>query len=98
MNQKLKLLGLGSLILTLLSAGESAFACSCAKAPTPRKAYEQAEAVFIGTPKEVSGIELHPCLREITRFESRRLRDFLTEAMKKRSRLPIADARQLSFG
>src|SRR5262245_30846592 len=58
MNQKLKLLGIGSLVLTLLPFSDTAFACSCAKAPTPCQAYGQAEAVFIGTPKEVSGIEL----------------------------------------
>jgi hypothetical protein len=57
MNQKIKLLGIGSLVLTLLSFSDTAFACSCAKAPTPCRAYEQAEAVFIGTPKEVSRIE-----------------------------------------
>lgn len=40
MNQKMKLLGIGSLALTVLSFGDTAFACSCAKAPTPCHAYE----------------------------------------------------------
>ncbi|MGH9753179.1 MAG: hypothetical protein ACREA2_10385 [Blastocatellia bacterium] len=53
----MKLLSIGSLVLTLASFGETAFACSCAKAPAPCQAYAQAEAVFIGTPKEVSRIE-----------------------------------------
>jgi Carboxypeptidase regulatory-like domain len=54
MNQKIKLLGIGSLVLTLLSFSDTAFACTCVKAPTPCQAYEQAGAVFIGIPKEVS--------------------------------------------
>ena len=54
MNQKLKLLSIGSLVLTLLSFSDAAFACECVKTPTPCVAYERAEAVFIGTPTEVS--------------------------------------------
>jgi hypothetical protein len=54
MNQKIKLLGIGSLVLTLLSFSDTAFACTCLKAPTPCVAYERAGAVFIGTPTEVS--------------------------------------------
>jgi hypothetical protein len=53
MNQKVKLLGIGSLALTLLSFSDTAFACECAKANTVCRAYERAEVVFIGTPKEV---------------------------------------------
>jgi carboxypeptidase family protein len=58
MKRKLKLLSIGSLVLTLLSFSDTAFACDCAGTRPPCEAYWQAEAVFIGTPKEVSWIEL----------------------------------------
>jgi hypothetical protein len=58
MNQRLKLLSMGSFVMTLLSFSDTAFACSCMQTPPPCEAYWRAEAVFIGTVKEVSQIEL----------------------------------------
>src|SRR5262245_11001668 len=57
MKQRWKLLGVGSLVLTLLSFSDRAFACTCARPPLPCEAYWQAEAVFIGTVKGLSWIE-----------------------------------------
>jgi hypothetical protein len=66
MNQKLKLLSIGSLVLTLLSFSDTAFACSCMGTRPPCEAYWQAEAVFIGTPKEVSWIEIEDKIENST--------------------------------
>jgi len=57
MNQRLKLLSIGSLALTLLSFSDTAFACTCRQPHLPCEAYGQAEAIFIGTVKELSWIE-----------------------------------------
>lgn len=64
MNQK-KLLGIGSLVLALLSFVDTAFACKCARTPTPCEAYGQAHAVFIGTAKELSWIEFEEKLEGV---------------------------------
>jgi Carboxypeptidase regulatory-like domain len=63
MNRKLKLLSIGSLVLTLLS--ETAFACDCMLSPHPCEAYWQVEAVFIGTAKELSWIEFEEKLEDL---------------------------------
>ncbi len=65
MNQKLKLLSIGLLVLALLSLSENAFACVCGPTSPPCEAYWQAEAVFIGTPKELSWIEYEEKLPEL---------------------------------
>ena len=57
MNRRWKLLSIGSLVLTLSSISETAFACDCMRTPPTCEAYWQAEAVFIGTAKELSWIE-----------------------------------------
>jgi hypothetical protein len=57
MNQRWKLLSIGSIVLALLSLSENVLACQCAGPPPPCEAYWQAEAVFIGTPKELSWLE-----------------------------------------
>jgi len=66
MNHKLKLLSIGSLVLTLLSFSDTAFACDCMGTRPPCEAYWQAEAVFIGTAKEVSWIELEDKIENST--------------------------------
>jgi carboxypeptidase family protein len=64
MIQRLKLLSIGSLALALLSLSENAFACECWLTRPPCEEYWQAEAVFIGTPKELSWIEFEDKLPE----------------------------------
>jgi Carboxypeptidase regulatory-like domain len=66
MNRKLKLLSIGSLVLTLLSFSDTAFACDCMGTRPTCEAYWQAEAVFIGTAKEISWIELEDKIENST--------------------------------
>ncbi|HEU0176632.1 MAG TPA: carboxypeptidase-like regulatory domain-containing protein [Blastocatellia bacterium] len=65
MNQRWKLLSIGSLILALLSFSENAFACVCWLTRPPCEEYWQADAVFIGTPKELSWFEYEDKLPEL---------------------------------
>src|SRR5215813_10277010 len=58
MNHRWKLLSIGSLVLALLSFSETAFACACTRPLLPCEAYWQVEAVFIGTAKDLSWIEV----------------------------------------
>jgi hypothetical protein len=77
MNQKLKLLGIGSLVLTLLAFSDTAFACTCSMGTEPPcEAYWQAEAVFIGTAKELSWIEEEKKLDNLTIKRQRRVFHF----------------------
>src|SRR5262245_4725235 len=57
MNQRLKMLSIVSLFLTVLLLSDTTFACTCGRS-LPCEGYWQVEAVFIGTVKEVSQIEL----------------------------------------
>src|SRR5262245_59602415 len=65
MNQRWKLLSIGSLVLALLSLSENALACVCDLTRPPCEAYWQAEAVFIATPEELSWIEFEDNLPEL---------------------------------
>src|SRR4030095_256476 len=65
MNRRWKLLSIGSLVLTLSSISETAFACACTRPPLPCEAYWQVDAVFIGTAKELSWIEFEEKLEDL---------------------------------
>src|SRR5262245_11317281 len=58
MNQRLKMLSIVSLFLTVLLLSDTTFACDCWVPSLPCEGYWQVKAVFIGTVKEVSQIEL----------------------------------------
>ena len=65
MKQRWTLLSIGSLVLALLSLSKNALACVCDLTRPPCEAYWQAEAVFIGTPKELYWIEFEDKLPEL---------------------------------
>src|SRR5262245_22945710 len=65
MNQRWKLLSIGSLFLALLSLSENALACVCWLTRPPCEEYWQADAVFIGTSKELSWFEYEDKLPEL---------------------------------
>jgi hypothetical protein len=58
MNQRVKMFSIVSLFLTVLLLSDTTFACDCWGRSLPCEAYWRVDAVFIGTVKEVSRIEL----------------------------------------